>query len=75
LAESASWFKGISLIVLLVVGGVEVKPAEQDTTDQILKQIIGIGRAECLRYYLELTIDRLVTWRIYLKNLKWIWRA
>jgi len=42
--ESASWIKGIVLvlIVLLVVGGVEVKPgppAEQDTTDQILKQI------------------------------------
>jgi len=44
LVESASWIKGIVLvlIVLLVVGGVEVKPgppAEQDTTDQILKQI------------------------------------
>ena len=44
MVESASWIKGIVLvlIVLLVVGGVEVKPgppAEQDTTDQILKQI------------------------------------
>ena len=64
LVESASWFKGIVLIVFLVVGGVEVKPgppAEQDTTDKILKQIIGIGRAECLRNYLKRIIDRLVT--------------
>jgi hypothetical protein len=45
--ESSRWFKGIALIVFLVVGGVEVKPGpptEQETSDHILKQIINRHR-------------------------------
>jgi hypothetical protein len=59
--ESANLFKGIVLIVLLVVGGVEVKPsppAEQDTTDHILKQINNRDRESRLSQKLLETNNR-----------------
>lgn len=59
--ESASLFKGIVFIVLLVVGGVEVKrspPADQDTTDHILKEINNRDRESRLSQKLLETNNR-----------------